>query len=291
MFKFVPVSLLVLTVSMSTSATAGPIVFSVGGDTTTASIQATVDAFRAALGDPLNGNAAGPLADGRREINWDGGGSTATSPGGTPFNTFLNTRGAQFTTPGTGFLQAPEAGGLNGGLATFFGNTTYDASFNAFSPTRLFVPVGSNVTDTEFFIPGTNGLDEAVVNGFGAVFTDVDLAGASRMEFFDRHDNLLGSFDVPTGTVPDGSLSFLGVLFDGGEEIGRVRIIGGNTPLGPNDDPANGVDIVALDDFLFSEPAIPTPEPSSGVLLGAGALAFFVAARRRRGRKLSVLAA
>ena len=32
-------------------------------------IQDTVDAYRAALGDPNNGNAPGPLATGRREIN------------------------------------------------------------------------------------------------------------------------------------------------------------------------------------------------------------------------------
>ena len=57
--------------------------FSVGGNASTASIQATVDAFRAALGNPNNGNAAGPLASGRREINWDGGGPPvdANAPG------------------------------------------------------------------------------------------------------------------------------------------------------------------------------------------------------------------
>src|SRR4029079_1979628 len=37
-----------------------PVVFSVGGDATTASIQEKVDAFRIALGSPNNGNAAGP---------------------------------------------------------------------------------------------------------------------------------------------------------------------------------------------------------------------------------------
>src|SRR5215831_10221888 len=39
-----------------------------------ASIQSTVDAFRARLGDPNNLNNPGPLGlKGRREINWDGG--------------------------------------------------------------------------------------------------------------------------------------------------------------------------------------------------------------------------
>src|SRR5262249_50715390 len=58
-----------------------------------ASIQSTVDQFRGALGTTNNGNAPGPLLAGRREINWDGGGSTNTSPGPTPFTVFLNSRG------------------------------------------------------------------------------------------------------------------------------------------------------------------------------------------------------
>src|SRR5215471_10868466 len=44
-----------------------------------AAIQSTVDRFRATLGTTNNGNTPGPLPDGRREINWDGGGSTNTS--------------------------------------------------------------------------------------------------------------------------------------------------------------------------------------------------------------------
>jgi hypothetical protein len=38
----------------------------------------------------------------------------------------------------------------------------------------LFTPVGSNITDALFFVPGTNGAVPATVTGFGAVFTDVD---------------------------------------------------------------------------------------------------------------------
>src|SRR2546430_12269115 len=84
-----------------------PIVFQVAGPTA-ASIQSTVDAFRAELGIPNNGNTAGPLASGRREINWDGGGAnTNTDVPVTPFNVFLNTRGGQFTKPRTGLSQHP----------------------------------------------------------------------------------------------------------------------------------------------------------------------------------------
>ena len=50
------------------------------------SIQSTVDAFRAALGVPNNGNSVGPLTSGRREINWDGGGVNTTTPPVTPFD-------------------------------------------------------------------------------------------------------------------------------------------------------------------------------------------------------------
>ena len=92
-------------------------IFSVGGNDKPASIQGTIDSFRAALGDPNNGNAPGPLASGRREINWDGGGPPvdANSPGGTPFNVFLNTRGAQFITQVPGSFRGRQAGDQTAG--------------------------------------------------------------------------------------------------------------------------------------------------------------------------------
>lgn len=255
---------------------AGFVVFSAGGDNTPGSIQGTVDAFRAALGDPNNGNTPGPLASGRREINWDGGGSVVASPAGTPFNGFRNIRGGSFTTPGTGFLQtpldAPELTGIN---------PTYGTTFGVFSPVRIFVPLGSNVTDATFSIPGTNGADAATVAGFGAVFTDVDTAGATTIELFDRGGDSLGVFDVPTGTTASGSFSFLGVLGDAGEKIARVRITTGNAALGPDDNPANGVDVVGMDDFFYAEPqAAAVPEPASLALAGTG-LVGLVWARRR----------
>ena len=116
-----------------------PAVFQAAGSTAD-SIQSTVDAFRAALGNPNNGNNPPPLdRSGRREINWDGGNppvDTTTAPV-TPFNAFLNTRGGQFTTPGVGLSQGPASGGPQGGLEALFNNPTYGAAFSFFSTSSL----------------------------------------------------------------------------------------------------------------------------------------------------------
>lgn len=243
-----------------------PAVFQAAGPTSD-SIQSTVDAFRAALGNPNNGNNPEPRlsGQGRREINWDGGNPnvlTTTAPV-TPFNVFLNTRGSQFTTPGIGLSQAPPSGGPQGGLAVLFNNPTYGNIFTAFSPSRLFTPVGSNITEAVFFVPGTNGADRATVRGFGAVFTDVDQPdgsvssekrgnrGASTLiEYFDQNGRLLFSSFVPA-SPGDGSLSFFGIVFDDAR-IARVRIKTGDVAPGPNDDRKH--DIVMMDDFIYGEP-------------------------------------
>jgi hypothetical protein len=225
-----------------------------------AAIQAAVDQFRADLGNPNNGNAPGPLSSGRREINWDGGGGvTASTVSPTPFNGFQGTRGALFTTPGTGFIQATPSG-----LATQFGNATYSSRFSVFSLERLFTPIGSNITDVTFFIPGTG--TPATVSGFGAVFSDVDIAGSSSLTFFDINNNVLFSdLSITPGAEP-ANLSFAGA-FDPTAQIFRVRIVSGNTALGPNN--TGSVDVVALDDFIFAEPrAIPEPASLALLLLG-----------------------
>jgi len=234
-----------------------PAVFQAAGPTPS-SIQASVDAFRAALGGVNNGNGAGPLAAGRREINWDGGGSLATSPAPTPFTGFLNNRGAAFATPGDGFVQAPVTG-----LATTFGNLTYETAFQPFSLSRLFSPVGSNVTDVQFFIPGSNGGVAATTTGFAAVFSDVDQpdgsgpggkrgnrGGSTLVEYFGAGGDLLYSSLVPA-SPGQASLSFIGVVF-GDARVARVRITTGDLAPGVDDEPHR--DIVMMDDFLYGEP-------------------------------------
>jgi len=245
-----------------------PIVFQAAGPTAE-SIQSSVDAFRAALGEPNNGNAPGPLDNGRREINWDGGGGVdVTTEPVTPFDVFLDTRGGQFITPGTGLSQAPPSGGPQDGLAGLFNNQTYGTIFSTFSPLRLFTPVDSNITKALFFVPGTEGKDAATVRGFGAVFTDIDQPDGSGsdqkkeeeeeddheastlIEYFSTDDKLLFSSFVPA-SPGDGSLSFFGIVFDEAR-IAWVRITSGNVAPGPDDDKKN--DIVVMDDFIYGEP-------------------------------------
>jgi hypothetical protein len=243
----------------ASTAFVAPIVFQAAGPTI-ASIQSSVDAYRAALGSTNHGNAPGPFTSGRREINWDGGSTTnqATTVSGNPFAGFQVTRGALFTTPdGTGFVQAPPAG-----LAVVFNNPTYETIFTAFSPQRLFSAIGSRVTDVDFFVPGGGNIP-ATVTGFGAVFTDVDQPDGSgpakkqgnrkastRIDFYAADGELLFTSSVPA-SPGDGSVSFLGIVFEDAR-IAAVRIVSGNAEPGAND--GGRLDVVMMDDFLYGEP-------------------------------------
>jgi hypothetical protein len=261
------VLLMVLAVSETAQAQADqptPLVFQAAGPDA-ASIQSTVDAFRAVLGGN-NGNNPGPLQKGRREINWDGGNPNIldTTAPVNPFLVFLNTRGSQFKTPGLGLSQAPPSGGPQGGLAVLFGNPTYGTTFRTFSASRLFTPVGSNITEASFTIPGTNGNAPATVRGFGAVFTDVDQPDGSGpgvrsnhrastlIEYFGKDGRVLFSSSVPA-SPGDGNLSFFGIKFDDAR-IASVLIKTGDVAPGPNDDKHH--DIVMMDDFIYGEPQI-----------------------------------
>ena len=129
--------------------------------------------------------------------------------------------------------------------------------------------------DVNFFLPGTT--TSATVTGFGAVFTDVDTVGSTKMEFFSELNVSFSVQNVPVGTVGSGSLSFLGLFGNAGEKISRVRITSGNAALTGGVNDGGATDLVAMDDFIYSEPV---PEP--GVLwLGAAALLGVLRMRRR----------
>jgi len=214
----------------------------------TGNIAAKVDEFRALLGDPSNGGTAGEQAAGRREISWDGAGANPFDNRNDFPSTFFNTNvksGAVFTTPGTGFR--------NDSLKFAEVNAEYGNEFGTFSPTKIFSPVGSNVMEVLFQVAGEP--TPAQVTGFGAVFSDVDIAGRTTIEFFDASGTRLAIVAAPVRSDAAG-LSFVGARFTDAI-VARVRITLGTGALGAaaNDVTAGGAaDVVVADNFVYGEP-------------------------------------
>ncbi|HEU5259043.1 MAG TPA: PEP-CTERM sorting domain-containing protein [Vicinamibacterales bacterium] len=279
MKKIIAVLPLLVVLLFNAPGWGAPVVES-GSGTSAAAITSAVDTFRADLGGGNVAGANGSFGGVRREINWDGVPDALSAPNNLPANFFnVNSpRGAVFETPGTGFQVS-----ANAGIAPVeFGNIdpSYTSTFAVFSPQRLFTALGSNVVDVLFFVPGTN--IPAAVSGFGAVFTDVDLANTTSIQYFTPGNASLGTFPVPA-IVGSETLSFLGVSFNAGEQVGRVRITNGNIALGAGitDQNGNTRDVVVMDDFLYSEPRA-VPEPASMMLVTMGVLSAIVGRSLRR---------
>ena len=224
------------------------IVFKATGD-----IKPTLTEFQDLLGTL---NTAPDAVGGRREVNWDAVPLGLTNNNLFPgdfFGSFDPTlpngrkRGIVVTTPGTGFSVSDND--------FKFINDKYDAQFNSFSPFKTFIATGSNITDNVFKIPGKD--INATVSAFGVVFSDVNNASSTSLEFYDG-TRLLGSFKVPNvGNNNAGGFSFLGVYFPH-EKVTRVRIFSGSAPLSPTQDDLSdggGEDLVIMDDFIYSEPS------------------------------------
>ena len=238
----------------SASSQAGFVTFEAAGDA--AAITPTRDAFRAAVGGGTVAGANGSFGGVRREINWDGVPNAKADPNPLPADFFNTTspRGAVFSTPGTGFLVS-----ANAGLSTppLFG---FPGDFAAFSPQRLFTAIDSNITDVSFFVPGTS--IAATTTAFGVIFVDVEVPRLTNIEFFDSNNNLIYSRDALV--AGNQGFSFVGAVADAGETISRVQITSGENTIVSDGTLGRGdTDLVAMDDFLFAEPARAVPEPSS----------------------------
>ena len=223
----------------------GPIATTISA---TGAIQGKVDEYRALLGEPKNGGAAGPQATGRREINWDGVPAQFDNGDNLFPAEFFNTNvklGAVFATSGTGFRNDSS---LFAGV-----NAAYANQFGTFSPNKIFAAVGSNIVDITFRVAGTT--TPALVNGLGAVFTDVDTPGATTLDYYAADGRLLAHYAAPVRSDASG-LSFVGAKFDS-TAVARVRFTLGQGAMGAavNDVSAGGtVDLVALDDLIYGEP-------------------------------------
>jgi len=222
-------------------------VISGAGDLTAALAQ-----FRSLIGDPLNTTPGQTI--GRREVNWDGVPANFTNANNFPFDFFNITdpngsngrkRGLLYTNSGTAFrVDSTSYSEID---------ASYAAEFKPFSGKRLFAYMGSNISEAVFKVPGTN--IDASVKGFGLVFSDVDDANSTTVEYFNGNKSL-GVFKAPVRTDANG-FSFLGVFFPK-EKITRVKITAGNGVLqaGVKDISVQGgqKDLVVMDDFFYSEP-------------------------------------
>ncbi len=240
-------SVLLLTSCVKTSA---PTIITVSGD-----IASKVEEYRQLLDGVNNGGDPGTQgAGGYREINWDSLPDDLAAPN-FYVSDFFNApdapraRGIVLNTPGDRLMVSADSDNPYGALPRFGNiNPQYADVFKTFSDERLFSPIGSNIVNITFFVPGTD--TPAAVRGFGAVYTDVD-TNHTAFEFFDKDGNSLGTYETP---LSDNGLSFLGIAFPKAV-VYRVEVRYGTGALGPNDG-TDGVDVAVMDNFIFGEPQV-----------------------------------
>ena len=228
---------------------AQPAIFGAAGSDA-AAIRPAVAAFQAALG-PLNAPGAAGDPNGRREINWDAVPANFSSPNNLPPDFFNrnSVRGAVFTFDSPSWAGFQVSANATDGPVRFENLYAGNASlFAIFSAEKLFSSVGTNDYNVDFFVPGTQV--KGKVTGFGAVFSNVALPFTSSIELFNADGLSLGKYYAPVAAK---GLSFIGVRFQN-RMVTRVRIVPGNAVIGTQDDPANGRNVVVVDDFLYGEP-------------------------------------
>jgi hypothetical protein len=249
----------ILLSSMAGIVGAAPVVRQ-GSGANTAALQAIVDQFRSDLGGSNNG-VGGSFTSGRREINWDGVPDAFSEPNLMPLDFFnVNSpRGVIFNSiedeSGAALNQFSVSATTASGTAVRFGNINagYSSIFTTFSAQRLFTMKNAHMMEVNFVIPGTS--IPATVSGFGAVFADVDSATSGDRTLIRVYGPDGRQLSAASAPVQNNGLSFVGISFNAGERIARVVIESGNTPLGAaNTDGTGGVDVVAMDDFIYGEP-------------------------------------
>jgi hypothetical protein len=224
-----------IALTLAAAAQPAPVIVGASGPDA-AAIRTAVQSFQNTLG-PLNAPGATGDANGRREINWDGVPAQFSAPNLLP-NDFFNknsVRGAVFSVDNPGWT----------GFQVF----TAADPHPFFSPEKLFVSIGTNDYNVDFFVPGTT--TKGKVRGFGIVFSNVALPFNTSIELYNIDGLLLGRFFAPVAAK---GLSFIGVTYQQ-KMIHRVRVVPGNAAFGATDDPANNINVVAIDDLIYGEPA------------------------------------
>lgn len=209
--------------------------------------------FRTLLGDQLNTTPNQTI--GRREINWDAVPLANTNVGGFPLDFFNSTDPLVAAGRKRGFVLIDGGSSFRVDSSDFVDiDASYGPQFDAFSPKKTFAYLGNTVTQCAFKIPGAS--TDASVKGFGVIFSDVDDANSTNIEFFNGAKSL-GVFKVPVRSGST-SFSFLGVYFPE-EKVTKVKITCGDGTLatGVKDKSDGGTkDLVVMDDFFYDEPKL-----------------------------------
>ncbi len=218
-----------------------------------AGLATKIDQFRDILGGPVNSTPGNTT--GRREINWDGVPANLTNNNDFPLDFFNNTDPAGPNGRKRGLVY------VNTGFPIRLDSTAFaeiDPSYSddllPFSKKKALVAANSVISELQFRVAGT--ATDAFIKGFGIIFSDVDDANSTTLEFYNGNKSL-GVFKAPVKTA-NGSFSFLGVHFPA-EKITRVKITAGNAAIaaGVKDISDGGnKDLVAYDDIFYDEPKV-----------------------------------
>jgi hypothetical protein len=218
------------------------VVFSASGD-----INAKLNEFRNQLG-ALNTTTG--QTTGRREINWDGVPDDKTGIK-LPQDFFNPVSAGSPAIMQRGLLYAGNADAMVSSRGFAEVNTQAAAEFTSFSGNKSFAVVNAALWPVEFRVAGETTL--AAVKGFGIVFTDVDKANSTFLEFFNNNKSL-GKYYVPAHDNSS-TFSFLGIYFP---DVAVTHVnIGheGKLSDGEKDITQGGSkDLVVLDDFIYTEP-------------------------------------
>ncbi len=228
-----------------------------------------MQSFQNTIGGADNGGTPAPQSGGFRSINWDdvaldgtdfGGLSTVINSGHTvaiPTNRYQE-RGVSF---GQTFAVS------NDGLTDV--NPTTANLFHSFSGSNVFSSLNNITVNINFVQASDHSTSKlpAETAGFGAIFLNVEVANTTSIEYFHGNQSL-GKFFVPAGTA--GQTQFLGELFPSAV-VTNVQIklgtdavftFSGTAITSPNTDAPPTTNLVAADDFVYSEPIANPDMPS-----------------------------
>ncbi|HEX2535149.1 MAG TPA: hypothetical protein VHK69_15495 [Chitinophagaceae bacterium] len=238
--RFLPLLVLLFSCAKEKASSPEPVLYRASGN-----IGPVVEAFRADLG-PLNTTPG--ATSGRREVNWDGVPDSLLDqplPGD-----FFNPVGAQAVARQRGLVYA--SGGFRASASGFASvNGQAAPEFVPFSGSRLFANVSSAAWPVNFRVAGTHTV--ASVRAFGLVFADVDAEGSVTVEPFEGPVSL-GRYTVPARSAGS-PFSFFGIRFPD-RRITEVLVRHEGKLIDGMKDISQGgpEDLVAVDDFIYSEP-------------------------------------